>query len=77
MADAANKGRIKFKEGQIVKVHLKWGHQYARRFFKALGLFLVLVDNRIIKDCDKCQVYFNFYLWWLANCLLSSYSSKL
>lgn len=43
-------GRIKFKAGQIVKVHLWRGHQYARRFFEALVHFFAKSEIRLFLD---------------------------
>lgn len=40
-------GRIKFKAGRIVKVHLCQGHQYARRFFEALAHFFAKSEIRL------------------------------
>jgi hypothetical protein len=43
-------GRIKFKAGQIVKVHLRRGHQYARRFFEAFYHFFAKSEIRLFLD---------------------------
>jgi hypothetical protein len=43
-------GRVKFKAGQIVKVHLRRGHQYARRFFEALAHFFAKSEIRLFLD---------------------------
>ena len=43
-------GRIKFKAGRIVKVHLVRGHQYARRFFEALAHFFAKSEIRLFLD---------------------------
>jgi hypothetical protein len=40
-------GRIKFKAGKIVKVHLRRGHQYARRFFETLAHFFAKSEIRL------------------------------
>jgi hypothetical protein len=43
-------GRIKFKAGRIVKVHLRRGHQYARRFFEAFYHFWAKSEIRLFLD---------------------------
>jgi hypothetical protein len=43
-------GRIKFKAGRIVKVHLGRGHQYARRFFETFCLFFAKSEISIFLD---------------------------
>jgi hypothetical protein len=43
-------GRIKFKAGQIVKVHLGRGHQYARRFFDAFCRFFAKSEISLFLD---------------------------
>lgn len=43
-------GRIKFKGGQIVKVPLRRGQQYARRFFEALAHFFAKSEIRLFLD---------------------------
>ena len=43
-------GRIKFKGGRIVKVLLRRGHQYARRFFEALAHFFAKSEIRLFLD---------------------------
>jgi len=40
-------GRIKFKGDRIVKVQLRRGHQYARRFFEALAHFFAKSEIRL------------------------------
>ncbi len=40
-------GRVKFKAGRIVKVQLRRGHQYARRFFEALAHFFAKSEIRL------------------------------
>ena len=37
-------GRVKFKEGQVVKVHLARGHKLARRYFPGLALYWANFD---------------------------------
>lgn len=43
-------GRVKFKTGKIVKVQLRRGHQYARRFFEALAHFFAKSEIRLFLD---------------------------
>jgi hypothetical protein len=43
-------GRVKFKGGRIVKVQLRRGHQYARRFFYAFYHFFAKSEIRLILD---------------------------
>jgi hypothetical protein len=43
-------GRIKFKAGRIVKVHLGRGHQYARRFFEAFCHFFAKSEISLFLD---------------------------
>lgn len=43
-------GRLKFKAGRIVKVHLRRGHQYARRFFEAFYHFWAKSEIRLFLD---------------------------
>ena len=43
-------GRVKFKGGRIVKVHLRRGHQYARRFFEAFYHFFAKSEIRLFLD---------------------------
>ena len=43
-------GRIKFKAGKIVKVHLRRGHQYSRRFFEALAHFFAKSEIWLFLD---------------------------
>ncbi len=43
-------GRLKFKGGQIVKVRLGRGHQYARRFFEAFCHFFAKSEIRLFLD---------------------------
>lgn len=43
-------GRVKFKGNQIVKVQLRRGHQYARRFFEAFCHFFAKSEIRLFLD---------------------------
>jgi hypothetical protein len=45
-------GRVKFKAGKIVKVQLRRGHQYARRFFEALANFFAKSEIRLFLEKD-------------------------
>ena len=42
------KGQVTFVDGQIVKVRLRRGHQYARRFFETLATFFAKSGIRLI-----------------------------
>jgi hypothetical protein len=43
-------GRLKFKGGRIVKVHLWRGHQYARRFFETFYHFFAKSEITLFLD---------------------------